>query len=229
MRSKSAEPDGTALAGTLDHKQTVVDLSGLADELSQVLEPGKDTDVGWLVDDGLDAESPPFFQVLLDAAVLVGEVHVHFGARREHPLAVGLADRASELAGEHHRHLLGPTDADVVSHEGLEEAPRPARVVEDEGARHLDLAHRQLPEVARTPVVIGERGRDHRAPPVEEALDVRRPEAVADGLEGDRVLARGEAVRELAEGDAGVTRLALGPLVAVQPYLGRVGEVGARS
>jgi hypothetical protein len=57
--------DGTALAGTLDHKQTVVDLSGLADELSQVLEPGKDTDVGWLVDDGLDAESPPFFQVSL--------------------------------------------------------------------------------------------------------------------------------------------------------------------
>jgi hypothetical protein len=47
--------DGTALAGTLDHKQTVVDLPGPADELGQVLEPSEDADVGRLVDNGLDA------------------------------------------------------------------------------------------------------------------------------------------------------------------------------
>ena len=46
--------DGTALAGSFDHKQTVVDLAGLAHELGQVLETGEDPDVGWLVDDGLD-------------------------------------------------------------------------------------------------------------------------------------------------------------------------------
>ena len=47
--------DGTALTGTFDHKQTAVDGAGLGDELGQVLEPGQDPDVGWLVDDGLDA------------------------------------------------------------------------------------------------------------------------------------------------------------------------------
>ena len=47
--------DGTALTGTLDHKQTMVDLAGLADQLGQMLEPGQDPDVGWLVDDGLDS------------------------------------------------------------------------------------------------------------------------------------------------------------------------------
>ena len=55
--------DGTALAGTFDHKQTVVDTAGLFHELGKMLEPGEDADVRRLVDDGLDAESPPFFQV----------------------------------------------------------------------------------------------------------------------------------------------------------------------
>ena len=73
--------DGTALAGTLDHKQTVVDLAGLGDEFGQVLEPGEDPDVGRLVDDGLDPKRPPFLEVLLDPAVLVGEVDVDVGAR----------------------------------------------------------------------------------------------------------------------------------------------------
>jgi hypothetical protein len=55
--------DGTALAGTFDHKQTVVDLAALFHELGKMFESGEDADVGRLVDDGLDAESPPFFQV----------------------------------------------------------------------------------------------------------------------------------------------------------------------
>jgi len=74
--------DGTALAGTLDHKQTAIDLTALFDQLSQVFESGEHADVLGLVDDGLDAERPPFFQVLLDAAVLVGEVQVNLGTRR---------------------------------------------------------------------------------------------------------------------------------------------------
>ena len=47
--------DGTALAGTFDHEQTVVDLSGPVDELGEMLEPGEDPDVAWFVDDGFDA------------------------------------------------------------------------------------------------------------------------------------------------------------------------------
>ena len=75
--------DGTALTGTLDHKQTGVDLSGPARQLGQVLEAGEDPDVFGFVDDGLDTQRSPFFEVLLDPAVLVGEVHLDLGAGTE--------------------------------------------------------------------------------------------------------------------------------------------------
>jgi hypothetical protein len=58
---KERRADGTALAGTFDHKQTVVDLAGLGHQLGQVLEAGADGQVLRLVDDGLGAQSPPFF------------------------------------------------------------------------------------------------------------------------------------------------------------------------
>jgi hypothetical protein len=47
--------DGTALTGTFHCKQTIVDRASLADEFGQVLEPGEDPDVGWLVDHRFDA------------------------------------------------------------------------------------------------------------------------------------------------------------------------------
>ena len=68
--------DGTALAGTFDHKEPLVDLSDGLHEL----EPGAKAQVGRFVDDGLDAQGPPFFPVLLHPRVLVGEVHVDFAA-----------------------------------------------------------------------------------------------------------------------------------------------------
>jgi hypothetical protein len=54
-------------------------------------------------------------------------------------------------------HLLGAADADVVGDERLEEAARPARVVEDHRGGHFDLAHRQLPQYppARSAAVNG--------------------------------------------------------------------------
>jgi hypothetical protein len=39
---KERRADGTALTGTFDHKQTVVDLAGLVHELGKMLEPGED-------------------------------------------------------------------------------------------------------------------------------------------------------------------------------------------
>jgi hypothetical protein len=37
--------EATALAGTFDHKQAMVDLADLGDQLAQVLESGQDADV----------------------------------------------------------------------------------------------------------------------------------------------------------------------------------------
>src|ERR1700682_1291597 len=91
--------DGTALTGFLDHKQPLVDLAGFVDELRQVVQAGADVDVGWLVDDGLDAERAAALQILLDAGVLVAELDTHLGPRGEDAGAVGVAGGAAELGG----------------------------------------------------------------------------------------------------------------------------------
>jgi hypothetical protein len=63
---KERRADGTALTGTFDDKQTVVDLASLVDQLGQMLEPGTDAKVPRLVDDGLNAKRSPFFEVFTD-------------------------------------------------------------------------------------------------------------------------------------------------------------------
>jgi len=54
-----------------------------------------------------------------------------------------------------------------------------------------------------------------------------RVEAVADGLQLGGVVGGGEPVGQLGEPDPGVSGLALGPLVPVDPDLGGVGEIRA--
>lgn len=220
--------DGTALTGTLNCKQTGVDLAAFRHQLGQMLEPGEDPDVRRLVDDGLDAIRPPFLQVLFHPAVLVGEVHLHLGSGAEHPGPELLGRRtAAPVAAKHGMDLFGPTDADVVRHERLEEPPRPSRVVQHERARHLDLAHRELPPVARRPVRRGERCRDGVDPPVEEPLHVVGPEPAADLGQLVRVVAGGEPVGQRRVADPRMVELAFGPLMPVAPDLFRIGEVRA--
>jgi hypothetical protein len=123
--------------------------------------------------------------------------------------------------------LAGRPMARVVGDQRLEEPAGPLRRVEDDGAGDLDLAHRQLPPVPRPLIERAERQRQPVQPPLGEGLDHRGAEPVADVLQGGRVIARGEPVGQLAVADPGLNALALGPLVAVDPDLGRVGEVGA--
>ena len=62
---------------------------------------------------------------------------------------------------------------------------------------------------------------------MEERLDVGGAELVTDGLQPGRVGAGGEPVGQLGEPDPGDRGLLLGPLVTVQPHLGRIWEIGA--
>ena len=117
---KERRADGTALAGTLDHKQPLVDAAGLGDELGQMLKAGEYADVGWLVDDGLDSQRAAALEVLLDARVLVAEVDADVGAGREDARAERLAGGLADLAGEHQRDLFGAPDADVVLRPALQ-------------------------------------------------------------------------------------------------------------
>ena len=99
--------------------------------------------------------------------------------------------------------------------------------VEHEGAGDLDLAHGDLPPVPGRLISRAEGQREAVQPPLGEHLDGAGLQPVADHLQRDRVLAGGEPVGQLGEGDPGPGGLPLGPLVAVDPDLGRVGEVGA--
>ena len=94
----------------------MVDLPGLGHQFGQMLQAGADGEVPGLVDDGFDAQGSPIFEVLLDPAVLVGEVDLDFGAGREDPAPEWLGGGGADLAGEGHGHLVGPADVDVVSH-----------------------------------------------------------------------------------------------------------------
>jgi hypothetical protein len=102
-----------------------------------------------------------------------------------------------------------------------------AGCIEDDGAGELDLPHGGLPPVAGVAVGVGERLRQQRQPALHENGDHTRPQTVTDLLQGWRVGAGGKTVGQLGETDAGVAGLAFGPLVAVDPDLGRVGKVGA--
>ena len=62
-------------------------------------------------------------------------------------------------------------------------------------------------------------------PPLEERLDMSRAEPVTDALQSSPVVTGGEPVGQLNQVATGFGGLAFGPLVAVHPHLGRVGEV----
>lgn len=169
----------------------------------------------------------PSFKFLLDPAVLEGELELHLGASPEDAAPEDPRCALGDAAGEHGGDLVRSADADVVGHQRLEEAAGPAGIVEDQRAGRLDLAHRQLPPVAGLPVSGGERDGDGGDPAVEEAVHHPGPEAVADGLEPLRLVAGSKAVGECPKADPGLGGPAFGPLVAVDPDLGRIGEVRA--
>ena len=73
----------------------------------------------------------------------------------------------------------------------------------------------------------GQRHRQDREPAFGERLDGGRTKPVADRLQACGIVGGGEPVGQLGEPDPGVGGLAFGPLVPVDPNLGRVREVGA--
>jgi hypothetical protein len=152
-----------------------------------------------VVDDGLDAQRPPVLQILFDARVPVEGVDVDLGAvgddvGLELPAGFGAAALA---AFEDQLDQFRAADVEVVGDQGLEEPAGPPRRVEHQGARGLDLAHRQLPPIAGGTVVVGERQRQARPPAFGEHLDRARAEPVADRLQRSRISAGGEPVGQL--------------------------------
>jgi hypothetical protein len=220
--------NGTALAGTLNSKQTTIRGASLGLQFWKVAQSTLAAQVRGRIADGLDTERSTFFEVLLDSRVFVEDVDddVHaacddLGRKR----AVGVG---SDLATEGQLHLVGATQVEVVGDECLEEAPGTPWCVDHQSARGFDLAYREFPPVASLMIGGIQRRGDDRYPAIEEGLEVIRPEPIPDRLQPGRIGARGEAVGQLGEGKSFSVCLPLGPLVADNPDFAGIGEVYAQ-
>ena len=135
---------------------------------------------------------------------------------------------AADVALEDDLDVGGAADVEVVSDQGLEERPGAAGSIEHQGAGDLDLAHGDLPPVPGPLVGSGRRaaggGASHRWANTSMVPGCSRSQISCSAT---GVIAGGESVGQLGEGDPGPGRLPLGPLVAVDPDLGRVREVRA--
>jgi hypothetical protein len=62
---KQRRADGTALTGSFDHKQPLVDLADFVDQFGQVVKTGRDVEVPRLVGHGLYPQRAAVFEALL--------------------------------------------------------------------------------------------------------------------------------------------------------------------
>jgi len=114
------------------------------------------------------------------------------------------------------RDVVGPAQRELVADRLLEPGPAGLGAVEDPGVGQFELAEGELVAVAQPAVGRGERRGQPGLPATEEALHVARRQAARDRGQRLGVVGRAEAVVERLEADAGLLRLALGPLVAVE-------------
>src|SRR5512142_1894097 len=173
----------TALADPKSVDHPAVDVTGPDEQLVEVLQAPGDPKVAGVVDDGLDPKRPALLQVALHARVAEVGVERDLVAAAQQPGAVPADRLGAHPAGEDELHLLGTAEVEVVDEQRLEERAGEAGSVEDEGARHLDLAHRDLPPVAGGAVGVGQRQRQPRPPALAEDPDRAGAQPRADLLQ----------------------------------------------
>jgi hypothetical protein len=110
-----------------------------------------------VVDDSLDPKRPTTLEVGLHPGVPEEGVEGHLIATAQQPGAVAPEGWGDDPPPEDDLHLLRSADVKVVGAQRLKEPPGMARCVEHDGARDLNLTHRDVPPVARGPVGLGQR------------------------------------------------------------------------
>lgn len=179
------------------------------------------------------AQRSSFLVVLLDRGVLVVGVHAGGDPGGDHPgpePSRGAAFAAAVDPPAEDQADLRSAQVEVVAEHLFEEDPPGHRLVQHLGQRELGLQDRQVVPVPGGPIGRRERVRQDRQPLTKQRVDLIRSQLLADGLQRRRVVHVGERVVHRGEHQAGLGRLPLGPVVAIQaqPSL-RPPEVGIGS
>ena len=214
---------------SLDAQQAPV--GGVADlpQRGQIGQPFAEAEVHGVVDGGLGAQRPSFLVVLLDLGGLVEHVQARGDPVGDDTGGEGAGSAvlaaAVDAAAEDQADPVGAAQVQVVADDLLEEDPPGDRLIQHLGQGELRLEDRDVIPVPGRPVGGAERMRQERQPFTQQRVDLGGAEGVADRLQGGRVIDGGERVVQRGEAEAGLGRLALGPLIAIDAQLGVEREV----
>ncbi len=164
---------------------------------------------------------------MLDVAALVLDVQARHDSVRDDARVKTPRRGPGDAAPEEQLHAIRPPQVQVVADDLFEELPPPQGAIEDLGAADLDLQHGQLIAEPRR-LILRRQGQGQLGQPsAEEALDVGRAQPVADRLQRGRIRATQEPIVQGDTRDPAPLELPLGPLVAVETDLDRIGGVAA--
>src|SRR5215204_2607044 len=97
----------TALADTESIDHATVDVTGLGQDFRQVLNPPGHTEVGGVIDHGLDTERPPALEVGLHPGVPEVGVERDLITAAQQPRTVAVRGWGADPAAEHDLHCSG--------------------------------------------------------------------------------------------------------------------------
>ena len=186
------------------------------------MEASADTEVTGVIDGGLGPEGLALLVVLLDLGVLVIDVKRWGDPNGYDPGAKAPGCTTGHSSRKDQGDLIWAAEVQVVTDNLLEEHPSGEWAVEHLPEGELGLEDRDVVAVAGPAVLPGEGVGQAGEPLACERVDLLVRQSVTDLLEALLVLAGREAVVEGLEVDAGMCRLALRPLIAVDalPELG---------
>jgi len=180
-----------------------------------------------IIDSSLGAQGTALLVVLLDSGALVVEMKGRVDIRGKDSGAEAAGCTAGNSASEDKLYAAGAAEVNMVTYDFLEELTAGKRAVEDLGKADFELEDGEVMVITCPSVFGGKWLRQHRHPAAEEGLDVVGTELVADILHTGSIGGIEQAVIQAGKGDAPFLKLALDPLVAVEPDPAGKGGIGA--
>ena len=130
--------NGTALAGTLNGKQTTIGSASLGLEFRQVVQAALAAQISRRVADGLDAQSATFLEIFLDAGVFVEHVDDDVHATRDNPGREWAVGVGADLAAEGQLHFVGAAESRL-SATSASKKPRACRGASNTRVREVSI------------------------------------------------------------------------------------------